>query len=267
VAVEPSDVSSEVDTSVPHSARIWNYWLGGTDNHPVDREAGDAWAAMQPQIFAIARESRAYLSRTVRILAGEAGIRQFIDVGGGLPAAENTHQIAQRVAPDARVVYVDNDREVLAQARRMLAGAPTDRTAYVLADLHDPAAVLAEAGRTLDLDQPVAVMFMGVLGHVADIGAARAAVRGLLDRLPAGSYLVHNDGSTEGQDEATTQAQEDYADTGATAYRNRPVAELESLYAGLDLVEPGFVPIIRWRPDGPVDEAAGELYGAVGRKP
>jgi hypothetical protein len=149
----------------------------------------------------------------------------------------------------------------------MLADAPTDRTAYVLADLHDPAAVLAEAGRTLDLDQPVAVMFMGVLGHVADIGAARAAVRGLLDRLPSGSFLVHNDGSTEGQDEATTQAQDDYADTGATAYRNRPVAELESLYAGLDLVEPGFVPIIRWRPDGPVDEAAGELYGAVGRKP
>ncbi len=264
---EPPDAPADVDTTVPHSARIWNYWLGGTDNYPVDREAGDAWLAVQPQIIPIARTSRAFLARAVRFLAGEAGVRQFLDVGGGLPAAENTHQIAQRIAPDARVVYVDNDPEVLAHARRMLADAPPDTTRYAAADLHDPAAVLAGAAEVLDLDRPVAVHFMGVLGHVADLGAARSAVGGLVDRLPSGSYLTICDGTTTVPDEATARAQQEYADTGAMAYRNRSPEEVESLFAGLEFVEPGFVPIVRWRPEEPEDAAALEQHGGVARKP
>jgi O-methyltransferase involved in polyketide biosynthesis len=259
--------STGVDETVPHSARIWNYWLGGTDNLPVDREAGDAWVAVQPQIIPIARASRAFLGRAVRYLAGEAKIRQFLDVGGGLPAAENTHQIAQRIAPDARVVYVDNDPEVLAQARTMLADASPDATRYVSADLHDPDAVLAGAAEILDLDQPVAVHFNGVLGHVGDLAAARAAVSGLMDRLPSGSYLTICDGTEEHLDEATAKAQDEYADTGAMAYRNRPKAELESLFAGLEFVDPGFGQIVRWRPEEPEDPAALEQYGGVARKP
>jgi hypothetical protein len=265
--VTVTELPSDVDETVPHSARIWNYWLGGTDNVPVDRAAGDAWVAVQPQIIPIARASRAFLGRAVRFLAGEAGMRQFLDIGGGLPAAENTHQIAQGVAPDARVVYVDNDPEVLAQARRMLAGAAPGSTRYLPADLHDPAAVLIGAAELLDLDRPVAVHFNGVLGHVADLGAARAAVAGLLDRLPSGSYLTLCDGTTAQPDEATAQAQDEYADTGAMAYRNRAQQELESLFAGLELVEPGFVPIVRWRPEEPEDPAALEQYGGVARKP
>jgi hypothetical protein len=259
--------ASEIDETVPHSARIWNYWLGGTDNHPVDRAAGDAWVAVQPQIIPIARASRAFLGRAVRFLAGEAGLRQFLDVGGGLPAADNTHQIAQRVAPDARVVYVDNDPEVLAHARRMLAGAPPGTTDYVGADLHDPAAVLAGAARLLDLDRPVAVHFNGVLGHVADLTAARAAVTGLLDRLPSDSYLTISDGTTAAPDDATAKAQDDYADTGAMAYLNRDPDELRSLFDGLELVEPGFVPLVHWRPEEPADPAALEQHGGVARKP
>jgi hypothetical protein len=257
----------EIDETVPHSARIWNYWLGGTDNLPVDRAAGDAWVAVQPQIIPIARASRAFLGRAVRYLAGEAGVRQFLDVGGGLPAADNTHQIAQRVAPDARVVYIDNDPEVLAHARRMLAGAPPGTTDYVAADLHDPPAVLAAAAGLLDLDRPVAVHFNGVLGHVPDIAAARAAVTGLLVRLPAGSYLTISDGTTAVPDDATAKAQEEYSDTGAMAYRNRDPDELRSLFDGLDLVDPGFVPLVRWRPEEPEDPAALEQHGGVARKP
>lgn len=194
-------------------------------------------------------------------------MRQFLDVGGGLPAAENTHEVAQRAAPDARVVYVDNDPEVLAHARRMLAGSPPGTTDYVAADLHDPAAVLAGAAGLLDLDPPVAVHFNGVLGHVADLGAARAAVAGLMDRLPPGSYLTISDGTTAPLDDATAKAQEEYADTGAAAYLNRAPEDLESLFAGLALAEPGFVPIVRRRPEEPEDTAALEQYGGVARKP
>jgi hypothetical protein len=257
----------EIDKTVPHSARIWNYWLGGTDNYPVDRAAGDSWTAVQPQIIEIARESRAFQSRVVRFLAAEAGLRQFLDIGGGLPAAENTHQIAQRVAPDARVVYVDNDPAVLAHARRMLADAAPDVTGYVGADLRDPAAVLAAAGGVLDLDRPVAVLFLGVLGHVTDLEVARAAVRGVVDRVPAGSYLAISDGCADEQDEATRRAEQEYADTGAMAYRNRPAAEVESLFAGLELLEPGVVPITRWRPEVPPAESVMINRGGVARKP
>ncbi|MCO1660279.1 SAM-dependent methyltransferase [Pseudonocardia humida] len=259
-----------VDTSVPASPRIWNYWLGGTDNHPVDREAGDAWAAVHPEIFDLARASRAFLHRTVTFLAAEAGVRQFLDVGSGLPTADNTHEVAQRAAPDARIVYVDQDPSVRAHAARFLRSSPEGATHYVHTDMHDTAAVLAGAGEVLDLSRPVAVQFMGVLGHLADIEEARAVVRGILDPLPAGSYLTINDGvlprGPSAEADAIRKAQDEYAETGAVPYRDRDHDELLSLFDGLDLVEPGFVPMHLWRQEGSVPQTP-DQYGGVGRKP
>jgi S-adenosyl methyltransferase len=178
----------QIDTSVPNSARIWNYWLGGKDNYPVDRKAGDGYRAVYPGIVDVARASRRVLTRAVRYLAGEAHVRQFLDIGTGLPTADNTHEVAQRVAPDARVVYVDNDPVVLAHARALLTSSP-GATAYVDADLHDPERILA-AARTLDFSQPIGLMLLGVLGHIDDDDQARSIVKRLLDALPSGSYLT-----------------------------------------------------------------------------
>jgi hypothetical protein len=153
-------LSPEIDASVPNSARIWNYWLGGKDNYPVDREAGEQFRAIFPEIVEVARSTRAFLNRAVRYLAGEAGVRQFLDIGTGLPTAENTHEVAQRVAPEPRIVYVDNDPVVLAHARALLTSTE-GVTAYVDADLHDPGRILELSAHTLDLNRPVAVMLLG----------------------------------------------------------------------------------------------------------
>src|SRR4029453_9109952 len=158
---------SGIDASVPHSARIWNYWLGGKDNYPVDREAGEQFRAIFPEIVEVARSTRAFLNRAVRYLAGEAGLRQFLDIGTGLPTVDNTHEVAQRVAPKSRVVYVDNDPVVLAHARALLTSTQ-GVTAYVDADVHDPDTILDVAAWTLDFSQPVALMLLGVLGHIGD---------------------------------------------------------------------------------------------------
>src|SRR6476469_3481557 len=178
------------DTSVPHSARIWNYWLGGKDNFQADREAGDEFLTYYPQQLDKARACRQFLSRAVRYLVQEQGIRQFLDVGTGLPTADNTHEVAQRLAPESRIVYVDNDPLVLAHARILLTSSPEGVTNYIDADLHDPARILAEAGKTLDLTQPVALLLIGVLGHVADVDEARSILRRLLAGLPPGGLLV-----------------------------------------------------------------------------
>jgi hypothetical protein len=255
-----------IDTTVPHSARIWNYWLGGTDNFPVDRAAGDEYRRVFPGVVDVARASRGFLVRSVRYLAAEAGVRQFLDVGTGLPTADNTHQVARAVAPEARVVYVDSDPLVLAHARALLAGTPQGATAFLDADLRDPDRIVSEAGRTLDFGQPVALILSGVLGHVADTGEARAIVRGLLAALPSGGYLSLNDG-TAVFSERIGEAQEGYNDSGAVPYTLRAPAEIASFFDGLDLVEPGVVACPRWRPDpgdqGPVDVDA---FGGVGRK-
>jgi hypothetical protein len=168
-------LSPEIDASVPNSARIWNYWLGGKDNYPVDREAGEQFRAIFPEIVEVARSTRAFLNRAVRYLAGEAEIRQFLDIGTGLPTADNTHEVAQRVAPKSRVVYVDNDPVVLAHARALLTSTQ-GVTAYVDADLHDPDAILDATARTLDFSQPVALMLLGVLGHIGGDDEARSIV-------------------------------------------------------------------------------------------
>jgi hypothetical protein len=265
---------SGIDSSVPHSARIWNYWLGGKDNYAVDRAAGDAWLALQPEVVDIARETRAFLGRTVRHLAGEVGIRQFLDIGTGLPTADNTHEVAQRVAPDARIVYVDNDPLVLAHARALLTSTPEGQTHYLHADMHDREALIEGAAEVLDLTQPVGVYFIGVLGHVIDLDEARGLVRDLLDRMPSSSYLVLCDG-VHPEDDRSQQAQDDYADTGAVAYRTRTTEEIASFFDGLELVEPGVVSVPLWRPDprpgvpavgGTAPRPVGEA-GGVARKP
>ena len=261
---------SGIDTSVPHSARIWNYWLGGKDNYAVDRAAGDAWLATNPQIAAIAREKRAFLRRAVRYLAGEAGVTQFLDVGTGLPTAGNTHEVAQAVNPAARVVYVDNDPLVLAHARALLTSTAQGGTRYLHADMHDREALVRGAGELLNLAEPVAVLFIGVLGHVATADGVRDLVAGIMGQTAPGSYLTIADGYTPeaAEEMGLTQAQEEYAESGAVPYRNRTPEVVAGFFGGLEWVEPGFVPMSTWHPD-PVDDPtpSGGGYGGMARKP
>src|SRR6266404_1156413 len=168
--------SAQIDTTVSHSARIWDYWLGGKDNYPVDREVGDRIEEMLPDIVKQARADRMFLGRVVRYLTGEAGVRQFLDIGTGLPTVDNTHEVAQRVAPECRVVYADNDPLVLVHARALLTSTPEGATDYIHADLHDPDDIIAGAARTLDFGQPIAITLLGVLWHVLDNDQAYAII-------------------------------------------------------------------------------------------
>jgi O-methyltransferase involved in polyketide biosynthesis len=251
-----------IDTSVPHSARVWNYWLGGKDHYAVDREAGDRYRESYPAIVDVARASRRFLSRAVRFLAGEAGVRQFLDVGTGLPTVENTHEVAQRVAPECRIVYVDNDPMVLAHARALLTSAPEGATDYVDADMREPDVIISAASATLDLTRPVALMLMGVLGHVDSYEEARSIVTRLLAALPSGSFLTLADSVSTGA--AHQEAHRRYKDSGAVAYHLRTHEEIEGYFDGLDLLEPGLVPITSWRPEGPEPKVS--TLGGVARK-
>ncbi len=237
-----------IDFTVPHSARIWNYWLGGKDHHPADRDAGDAYAKIFPRIAEIARASRCFLARVVGYLAADAGMRQFLDIGTGLPTVNNTHQVAQAVAPQSRIVYVDNDPLVLSHARALLTSTPEGACHYLEADLHDPAKILTEAARLLDFTQPI-------------------VVRRLVDGLPPGSYLALYDGSNVNP--AFNQAQDGYNQTGAAPYWLRSPDHIAQFFDGLDLVTPGVVPCTRWRPSpsrfGTPAEV--ETFGGLARKP
>jgi O-methyltransferase involved in polyketide biosynthesis len=257
---------SGIDITVPHSARIWNYWLGGKDHFAVDRAAGDQFSAVYPGIVDIARADRAFLGRAVRYLATTAGIRQFLDVGTGLPTGNNTHEVAQRAAPESRVVYVDNDPLVLVHARALLTSSPEGATHFADVDMSDTVAVLREAGQWLDLTQPVLLTFMGVLGHVTDHQAAKRMVSGLLDGLPSGSYLAVND-SINTSPELETALQQ-YEDSGAVPYRTRSPEQFAEYFDGLKLVEPGVVLVDDWHPDPDVPRGP-EIpqAGGVGRKP
>ena len=236
------------DTSVSHSARIWNYWLGGKDNYAVDRAAGDRVAAMLPSIVAQARADRAFLGRAVRLLAGEAGVRQFLDIGTGLPTAENTHQVAQHVAPDARIVYADNDPLVLVHARALLSSTPQGACDYVDGDVHEPEAILAEAGKTLDFGQPTALMLLGILHHVPDTDEAYSIVRRLMDALSPGSYLVINHSTSAIHGEAMEDAVRHWNKVGTPSMTLRTVDEITRFFDGLELLPPGVVSCSRWRP-------------------
>ena len=261
---------SRLDTTVPHSARIWNYWLGGKDNYAVDRAAGDQFLAAFPDIAVIARATRAFLGRAVRYLAGEAAIRQFLDIGTGLPTADSTHQIAQHVAPESRIVYVDNDPVVLLHAHALLRGTPQGATDYLDADLCDPRAVIAGAAKTLDLTQPVAVMLLGVLGPVTDDSQAQSIVRVLMDSVSPGSFLVLSDGTNVVHGRQGQAAQDDYNDSGAEPYCLRSPEQIARFFDGLDLVPPGVVSCPRWRPAassfGGAPPAEIDAFCGVGRR-
>jgi hypothetical protein len=253
-----------IDVTVAHNARVWNYWLGGKDNYEVDRVAGDQVRAMHPGIVQVARADRAFLGRVVRFLAGEAGIRQFLDIGTGLPTAENTHQVAGAVAPAVRVVYVDNDPIVLAHARALLTTTPPAVTSYVNADVHDPDAILRAAAETLDFGEPIAVMMLGILNFVVGDAEAKAIVRSLLGAVVPGSYLVLSHPTLELGGEGNAEAMRFWNEHARPPIRARGIAEIRPFLAGLDLVDPGLVSCGLWRPDGP---AAVPQYGAAAAKP
>ncbi|MEV6343795.1 SAM-dependent methyltransferase [Actinoplanes sp. NPDC051851] len=256
------DVVAELDTGVPHSARVWNHWLGGTDNFAVDRAVGDDFANLYPDIVVVARQSRAFLKRAVTHLVTEGGIRQFLDVGTGIPSAEHTHEVAQALAADARIVYVDDDPLVLAHARSLLAGTPEGRVDYVGASLYEPAVILAAAGGTLDLERPVGLILMNILGHVPELERAVAIVRELLAGLPSGSYLITADGTNVIDGPAFEEAIGVWNANAPLGYHLRHPDEIARFLDGLEVLEPGLVPCGRWRAaDRAVDE-----YGAVARK-
>jgi hypothetical protein len=258
-----------IDTTVSHSARIWDYWLKGKDNYAVDREVGDRIEEMLPDIVRQAREDRLFLGRVVRYLAGEAGIRQFLDIGTGLPTADNTHQVAQRVAPESKIVYVDNDPLVLAHARALLTSTPEGTTDYIHADMHDPDNILAGAGRTLDFSQPIAITMLGVLWHVMDNDEAYGIINRLMGVMPSGSYLALNHPTLEVTGEKMATAIQYWNQYGTPPGTHRTPAELTRFFDGMDLVEPGAVSITRWRPEATSSGEPEEIdqFGGVGRKP
>jgi O-methyltransferase involved in polyketide biosynthesis len=258
-----------LDDSVSHSARIWNYWLGGKDNFPIDRAAGDAIREVLPEIVDIALATRAFLGRVVRYLAGEQGIRQFLDIGTGLPTVDNTHEVAQRVAPESRIVYVDNDPMVLIHARALLVGTPEGATDYIDADIRDPDAILRGAARTLDLARPVAITMLGILPFIGDDAEARAIVGRLMDALPSGSYLAVAHSTSVVTGEAMEEAVRRWNEVGSARYHLRTPERITYLFTGLDILDPGVVSCPRWRPD-PLDFGTlrdMDEYCAVARKP
>ncbi len=264
--------SAAIDTSVPHPARRYNYWLGGKDNFAVDRASGDEFERLLPGLRAGVQANRGVLRRAVRYLAAERGIRQFLDIGTGLPTENNTHQVAQSVAPDSRIVYVDNDPLVLTHARALLTSSPEGRTAYIEADLRDPQSILdsPEVRETLDLTQPVALILVAVLHFIPYEGAAQPLVRTLLDALPSGSFLVLTHGTADFLPPEVAQAHQRMFEEGRSDIWPRSKPEIESLFDGLDLVEPGVVPNTQWRPDPddpeiPLAVVAG--YTGTARKP
>ncbi|TWD29733.1 O-methyltransferase involved in polyketide biosynthesis [Streptomyces sp. T12] len=241
------DIRDRLQTDRPHSARVWNYLLGGKDNYPVDSEVGEAILTTFPEFAAVARLQRRFLARAVRFLVGEAGIRQFLDIGTGLPTADNTHELAQRIAPESRIVYVDNDPLVLVHAEALLTSSPEGACAYVDADVRDPERILAEAAKTLDFSRPVALTMLGIMGQISDADRPAELVSALLAGLPSGSYLALSDGTNS--NEALNQAVLAYNQQSANTYHLRSPEEVASYFEGLDLVEPGVVPTVSWRPE------------------
>ncbi|MGW1050630.1 SAM-dependent methyltransferase [Streptomyces sp. NPDC002521] len=259
---------ARLDTSVAHNARVWNYWIGGKDNYEVDQRVGEHVAGMFPVIRAVARADREFLARAVRFLTAERGIRQFLDVGTGLPTVENTHEIAQRIAPESRIVYVDNDPIVLVHARALLTSSPEGVTDYVDADVRDPDAILQRAAETLDLTRPVALMMLGILNFVLDTAEARDVVRRLMAALPSGSHLVltHPTYDADVGGEGNVAAMEFWNANATPPITARSRAEIGGFLDGLELVEPGLVPCSQWRAE-PASAAPVPQFGAVAVKP
>ena len=257
----------DIDTTVPHIARIYNYWLGGKDNFAVDREAAEQVMRATPAILPGVRANRSFLGRTVRYLAAEAGIRQFLDIGTGIPSASNTHEVAQAAAPDSRVVYVDNDPIVLTHARALLTSA-TGTTAYLDADVRDPATILAGAAGTLDFSQPVAVMLIAIMHCVPDEDDPYGIAGRLLDAVPPGSFLTLSQPARDMLPEKAAKAEAALSKAMRQKVQYRTHAEVIRFFDGLEMVEPGVVHLPEWRPDEPVDPAGPVtgMWGGMGRK-
>jgi hypothetical protein len=268
-------LTDRIDTTTPHPARRYNYWLGGKDNFAADRESGDAIAKIYPAIRTTALENRAFLHRAVRFLSQEAGVRQFLDIGTGIPTANNTHEVAQSIAPDSRIVYVDNDPIVLTHARALLTSTPQGATAYIDADLRDPASILQHPhlGDTLDLGEPVALMLIAIVHFLFDEDRPYETVGALVDALPSGSYVVMTHGTTD----FLPKELREYGEAEVRAGRlkldavGRSKDEVAKFFDGLQVVEPGVVPVVEWRPEVPEEDrpplADAALYGVVARKP
>jgi hypothetical protein len=264
-------VKPRIDTSKPHTARIYDYYLGGKDNFEPDRRTAERAAQSWPAVRTAVRENRAFLGRAVRFLVAEAGIRQFLDIGTGLPSANNVHEVAQGLVPSCRVVYVDNDPIVLAHARALLTSSPEGKTAYIHADLREPEKILADpvTVATLDFSQPIALMLVAVLHFLTDADGPYQIVDTLLDALPAGSYLVASHVTPEHDPEGVGGLERTYQASGLPA-QTRVASEFAELaFRGLDMVEPGLVLVSEWRPDSDgVRPQASEVnwYGALARK-
>ena len=258
----------KIRSDIPHSARIWNFWMGGKDNYKVDRDVGEACLKIDPDIATMALQGRQFLVRAVRYLASEVGCRQFLDIGTGLPTMQNTHEVAQAVAPDSKIVYVDNDPLVLAHARALLTNTTDEGvTAYIDSDFHDPEQIISDARNILNFTKPITVMFIGVLGHARTHDDMLRIVRTIMGALPSGSHLVLSDGTTDSQ--AYVTLCDEYAKTGGVPYHPRTQDEIRAAFDGFELVEPGFVPLTDWRPE-PTQVGVSRplaLYGGVARKP
>jgi hypothetical protein len=246
---------------------VYDYWLGGKDNFAADREAAEQVIAANPYVLPGVRSNRAFLGRAVRYLAGEAGIRQFLDIGTGLPTVNNTHEVAQQAAPECRIVYVDNDPIVLAHARALLTSTPEGATAYVDADLHDTGELLRGAAGTLDFGQPVAVMLLMILQYIPDGDDPWGIVRRLLDAVPSASYLVVSDTAADIDAKVVAESARRYNERlGSVRQTRRTKEEFNRFLEGLDLVDPGVVAPAQWR--GPATDGQRiPAYAAVGRKP
>jgi S-adenosyl methyltransferase len=254
------------DTSVAHASRIYDYWLGGKDNYAVDRAAGDAALKAYPDLIHAVRSNRAFMTRTVRFLA-EAGIRQFLDIGTGIPTAPNTHETAQAVDPACRVVYVDNDPIVLAHARALLTGAPQGATDYLDADLRDTGAILDRAAQTLDFTQPVAVVLMAILHLIPDTDDPFGIVARLIGAVPAGSYLALSQIASDIDVREVAEAREQIGRYMPAKQTYRSHAEVMRFFGDLEMVEPGLVRVTEWRPDTAADAALPTaLWGGVAHK-
>ena len=251
------------NTAVAHQARVYDYWLGGKDNYAADRATGDAVMQVYPGIVAAVRAQRAFLGRAVRFLAADAGISQFLDIGTGIPASDNTHEVAQAIAPGARVLYVDKDPVVLAHAHALLTGGLTD---YIDADLHDTAAILDKAAATLDLSKPVAVMLLGILQVIPDDHDPWEIVAQLVNAVTPGSYVAIAHPASDVLE--TGEAERRYNENAAEPVTLRTHAQVSRFFTGVDLLESGVVPVDQWRPPVAVKPRSDvAIYAGVGRKP
>ncbi|MFC4008950.1 SAM-dependent methyltransferase [Nonomuraea purpurea] len=262
--------TDKIQSHVPHTARIWNYWLGGKDNFAADREVGDRVRKIFPVVVELARADRLFLGRAVRYMAAEAGIRQFLDIGTGLPSQDNTHEVAQQVAPESRIVYVDNDPLVLVHARALLTSSAEGATDYIEADLHDPDTILREAAKTLDFSQPVAIMLLGVMHFISDDDELQRIIDRLLAAVPSGSYVAVANTTTAVNGEATAEAVRVWNLDAQPKLKLRTPERIAEFFDGLEVVEPGWVSCSRWRAepeyDGSLPVEVDQWCGIV-RKP